>query len=56
MYCNDGDWIESCTALVEQKDGKIELLHWSDIQTVLDSADITRLSISTDAKPKKSAA
>ena len=56
IYCNDGDWIESCTALVEQQDGKIELLHWSDTQTVLDSADITKLNISTDAKPKKSAA
>ena len=43
MYCNDGDWIESCTALVEQQDGKIELLHWSDTQSVLDSADIDKV-------------
>jgi UDP-2,3-diacylglucosamine pyrophosphatase LpxH len=29
-YCNDGDWVESCTALVEHHDGSMELVHWSD--------------------------
>ena len=28
LYCNDGDWVESCTALLEHKDGKLELVHW----------------------------
>jgi len=32
LYLNCGDWVESCTALVEHNDGKIELLHWSDQQ------------------------
>ena len=32
LYCNDGDWIEHCTALVENTDGSIELIHWSDKQ------------------------
>jgi UDP-2,3-diacylglucosamine pyrophosphatase LpxH len=27
-YCNDGDWVESCTALVERPDGQLELLAW----------------------------
>jgi UDP-2,3-diacylglucosamine pyrophosphatase LpxH len=35
MYCNDGDWIEHCTALVEKQDGQIELIHWSDRQIAL---------------------
>lgn len=26
LYCNTGDWVESCTALVEQTDGTLELL------------------------------
>ena len=26
-YCNDGDWVESCTALVEHTDGSLEILH-----------------------------
>jgi UDP-2,3-diacylglucosamine pyrophosphatase LpxH len=25
LYCNDGDWVESCTALVEHPDGQLEL-------------------------------
>jgi UDP-2,3-diacylglucosamine pyrophosphatase LpxH len=27
-YCNDGDWVESCTALVEHFDGRLEIVHW----------------------------
>lgn len=26
LYCNDGDWVESCTALVEHPDGRLEIL------------------------------
>jgi UDP-2,3-diacylglucosamine pyrophosphatase LpxH len=29
LYCNDGDWVESCTALVEDKNGKLEIVHWA---------------------------
>jgi len=29
LYCNDGDWVESLTALVEHADGKLEILDWS---------------------------
>ena len=28
-YYNDGDWVESCTALVEHRDGKLEILDWA---------------------------
>jgi len=28
LYCNDGDWVESCTALVEHRDGRLEIVHW----------------------------
>jgi UDP-2,3-diacylglucosamine pyrophosphatase LpxH len=28
LYCNDGDWVESCTALVEQASGMLELVTW----------------------------
>ncbi len=30
LYCNDGDWVESLTALVEHQDGRLELVHWPD--------------------------
>jgi len=29
LYCNDGDWVESCTALVEHFDGRLEIVHWA---------------------------
>jgi hypothetical protein len=29
MYMNDGDWVESCTALVEHHDGRLELIDWA---------------------------
>jgi len=28
-YCNDGDWVESCTALVEDLDGRMSILRWT---------------------------
>jgi UDP-2,3-diacylglucosamine pyrophosphatase LpxH len=28
-YLNDGDWVESCTALVEHADGTFEIVNWS---------------------------
>jgi UDP-2,3-diacylglucosamine pyrophosphatase LpxH len=26
LYCNDGDWVESLTALVEHADGRLEII------------------------------
>ena len=31
LYCNDGDWVESCTALVEHGDGRLELIRFAEI-------------------------
>lgn len=31
LYCNDGDWVESCTALVEHMDGRLEIIHFAEI-------------------------
>jgi len=28
LYCNDGDWVESCTALVEHADGRLAIVDW----------------------------
>jgi UDP-2,3-diacylglucosamine pyrophosphatase LpxH len=28
LYCNDGDWVESMTALIETFDGDLQLVHW----------------------------
>ncbi len=32
LYCNDGDWVESCTALVENWSGQLSIVHWTDKQ------------------------
>ncbi|MGD2082344.1 MAG: UDP-2,3-diacylglucosamine diphosphatase [Chromatiales bacterium] len=32
LYCNCGDWVESCTALVEHHDGRLEILRWTEQQ------------------------
>jgi UDP-2,3-diacylglucosamine pyrophosphatase LpxH len=29
LYINDGDWVESCTALAEDRHGNLEILCWS---------------------------
>lgn len=31
IYMNDGDWVESCTALVEHFDGTFEIITWDKI-------------------------
>jgi UDP-2,3-diacylglucosamine pyrophosphatase LpxH len=28
IYGNTGDWVESCSALVEHEDGRLEVVHW----------------------------
>jgi UDP-2,3-diacylglucosamine pyrophosphatase LpxH len=30
LYCNDGDWVESCTALVEDFEGNLSIVRWAD--------------------------
>lgn len=34
LYCNDGDWVESRTALVEHHDGQLEIVSWTSAETV----------------------
>ena len=40
VYMNDGDWVESCTALVEHHNGKWEIVTWTkekdDVDTDID--------------------
>jgi UDP-2,3-diacylglucosamine pyrophosphatase LpxH len=33
LYVNDGDWVESCTALVEHAEGRLEILHWATLRS-----------------------
>ena len=43
LYVNTGDWVDSCTALVEDATGALEIIRWTSILDVdgvvdLDSA------------------
>lgn len=31
LYCNDGDWVESCTALVEDESGRLRIINWAEV-------------------------
>ncbi len=31
LYCNDGDWVESLTALVEMPDGELRIISWQTL-------------------------
>jgi UDP-2,3-diacylglucosamine pyrophosphatase LpxH len=32
LYCNDGDWVESLTALVEDHSGQLRIIEWKSIR------------------------
>ena len=36
-YINTGDWVESCTAVVEHFDGRMEIVHWPHARGVASS-------------------
>ena len=38
LYLNDGDWVESCTALVEDARGHLEILRWASCPPASDRA------------------
>jgi len=49
LYCNTGDWVESCTAMVESSDGKLAILHWTDDTAKHNSKNSTDLPTLTAA-------
>lgn len=44
LYANDGDWVESCTALVEHADGRLDIVRWAEL------SDPTAQDISKDGE------
>ena len=49
LYCNDGDWVESLTALVELQNGQLRILHWPDMV----ASDIATEMEEHDARPDR---
>ncbi len=42
-YINTGDWVESCTAVVEHHDGRMELIDWSVFSAALNGSRVVIL-------------
>ena len=38
LYCNDGDWVESLTALVETHEGELRIIDWKSIDALQHTA------------------
>lgn len=53
-YYNDGDWIENCSALTEDANGKIELVTWTQISAP--AAEVHTLHGVTNAEAGQKAA
>jgi UDP-2,3-diacylglucosamine pyrophosphatase LpxH len=51
VYMNDGDWVESCTALVEHWNGRWEIVTWTRERDDVDTTD----NSSTRKRSKRSA-
>ena len=45
-YANTGDWVENCTAVVENKNGQLELLHWAKIHA-LETQQLPEVTVAT---------
>jgi UDP-2,3-diacylglucosamine pyrophosphatase LpxH len=43
-YINTGDWVESCTAVVEHFDGTMELIHWTPASEFVPKPKILQLA------------
>jgi UDP-2,3-diacylglucosamine pyrophosphatase LpxH len=41
LYCNDGDWVESLTALVEDYAGQLRLVEWNQIRQAVPALEAT---------------
>jgi UDP-2,3-diacylglucosamine pyrophosphatase LpxH len=54
LYCNDGDWVESCTALVEHHDGRLEILNWVELRqlSMLETKACESSSLPMPGNPK----
>ncbi|HZP88358.1 MAG TPA: UDP-2,3-diacylglucosamine diphosphatase [Burkholderiales bacterium] len=51
VYINCGDWVDSCTAIVEHYDGRMELIEWTTARAVEAASKAVRVAHEPDAEP-----
>jgi UDP-2,3-diacylglucosamine pyrophosphatase LpxH len=56
LYCNDGDWVESCTALVEDEAGELRLLDWPELLDARRAAERRRAGVRSESRIPAAAA
>jgi len=44
-YINCGDWVESCTAVIENFDGEFEIVRWTELQPGLPEQDLLAVAL-----------
>jgi UDP-2,3-diacylglucosamine pyrophosphatase LpxH len=44
LYCNDGDWVESRSALVENEQGELSLLYWQTDPIVVEKPELVKVA------------
>ena len=42
-YVNCGDWVESCTAVAEHHDGRLEIIHWTEETPSVDIPELAEI-------------
>ncbi len=51
LYCNDGDWVESLSALVEEADGELRLIDWHEVMLRWEKSQFLRIEDDMIAVP-----
>ena len=51
LYCNDGDWVESLSALVEEADGELRLIDWHEVMLRWEQSQFLRTTEDAYAVP-----
>jgi UDP-2,3-diacylglucosamine pyrophosphatase LpxH len=44
-YINCGDWVESCTAVIENFDGGFELVRWAELEPGAHAQDVPAVAL-----------
>lgn len=51
LYCNDGDWVESCTALAEHMDGRLEIIRWAEMPHLVGMSPVAEAACESSSSP-----
>jgi UDP-2,3-diacylglucosamine pyrophosphatase LpxH len=52
VYCNDGDWVESLSALVEDPNGELRLVTWQEIMQLKRAGKEARMAAANWRRPE----